>query len=294
MDQCDIEQFTSVHKLIFILGIDALDYELVEKLNLNNLKQLEHSKIVVPINKKVGIPTSPEVWASFLIGEHMPMNFASSSHYINTMKKIIDLFHIGIHNRFRRKVSDFFVKLGFGSSSQFGRLNKKTFLDITRSKKINAPYYNFENKTFRVSSLFGCGKLSLDQTVEKIKSLYEYRKKQILNEIDNIGGEDVIFAFMHTTDLLQHLLFLHITEIERHYIDLDNYVLILKRKFENTLGNVIFIIISDHGFDFDMGTHSKYAFYSSNTHLIPKPEKITDFYGIILDLINKHNGLSLS
>lgn len=276
-----------MYKLIFILGIDALDYELVEKLDLNNLKQLEYGKIIVPINEKIGVPSSPEVWASFLIGEYMKMKFVPSSHYINAMKKIFGFFHIDLDNRFRRKVSDFFGKLGFTSPARLGNLNRETFLDITKSKEINAPYYSFDHKTLDISYLFGERKLSLAQTVEKIKTLYKYRKKYIINEIDNIRCEDVIFSFIHTIDILQHLLFLHLSEIEQNYIDLDNYVLILKRKLENSFEDVIFIIISDHGFDFDRGIHSNYAFYSSNTNLIPKPEKITDFYEIIFGIVNK-------
>ena len=116
-----------MHKLIFILGIDALDYELVDKLNLNNLKQLQYGKTIVPINEKIGIPSSPEVWSSFLIGEPTPTSFVKSSHYINVMRKILGVFHIDSDNRFRKKVNEFLTKFGFGSFSTFGRLNKKTF-----------------------------------------------------------------------------------------------------------------------------------------------------------------------
>ncbi len=66
------------YKLIFILAIDALDYELVKKLNLKNLKQLEYNKIEVPINEKLGVPISADVWASFLIGKNISVNLQIS------------------------------------------------------------------------------------------------------------------------------------------------------------------------------------------------------------------------
>ncbi len=275
--------------LIFILGIDALDYELVEKLNLNNLKQIEYGKVIVPINEKIGIPSSPEVWASFLIGENILIKFESSSYFINMITKILGIFNIDSDEEFFKKIRGFFVRFGFSSYSRFGYLTRKTFLDITKSKKINTPYYNFDNKTFKLSALFGNNKISLKKAVKEIKLLYESRKKQIFRELDNIGDEDVVFAFMHTADMLQHCSFIRFSEIEQHYIDLDNYVPILKNRLEDSFDEVIFIIVSDHGFDFDKGTHSMRGFYSSNTHLIPKPEKITDFYEIILELVKNAN-----
>jgi len=66
--------------------------------------------------------------------------------------------------------------------------------------------------------------------------------------------------------------------IRRFYIDLDNYVSVLKRSIETSL----FLIVSDHGFDLKAKSHSRYGFYSSNIHLESKPKDITDFYHLIL------------
>lgn len=279
--------------MIFILGIDALEYELVDKLNLNNLKQLEYSKIIVPLNGEIGLPSSPEVWASFLVGEHMPMNFVSSSPFTATIIKVIEFFHIDLDKGLAKKIKNIFTKLyDFSAPSRFGCLKEKTFLDITNSKEINVPYYSFDHKTFQTAYLFGYNKISLAKAVKETKVIYENRKIQIISLINEINDYDLVFAFMHTTDILQHFSYLHFSEIKKHYIDLDHYISILKRKLETSFEDVIFIIVSDHGFDFDKGTHSMKGFYSSNIHLIPKPEKITDFYGIILDLINESKGLS--
>ena len=274
-----------MHKLIFILGIDALDYELVEKLSLKNLKQIEYSKIVVPIHKELEYPSSPEVWASFLTGESISKSFENSSIFINIILNVLGFFNINTYSGVGKKVKNLVKKLGFNAPIKFGSLNQKTFLDITNSKKINVPYYSFDHKTFDISYLFGKGELSLEQTVKEIKLIYESRKKQIFSEVDNIREEDIVFAFMHTADVLQHCAYLRVSEIELHYIDLNSYVSSLKRKLADSFGEVIFIIVSDHGFDLDKGTHSMKGFYSSNNHLIPKPEKITDFYGILLKII---------
>ncbi len=276
--------------MIFILGIDALDYELVDKLNLDSLKQLEYSKTVVPIHKKFGIPLSPEVWASFLTGKYTPKHFEKPQNFKRFLFKLNRSLKIDFSKGILEKIKLQYYKY-FTVSNRFGKLNKKTFLDITQSMEINVPFYSFDNKTFDIGHLFGKGELSLEKTVKGIKLIYESRKKQIFNELDNSGNEDVVFAFMHTADMLSHYAFLRRSEIELHYIDLNNYVSALKLKLADFFDEVIFIIVSDHGFDFDKGTHSMKGFYSSNTHLIPKPENITDFYGIILELVNKNKEL---
>lgn len=282
-----------MHKLIFILGIDALDYKMVVKLNLNNLKQREYGKVIVPINKELGIPLSPEVWASFLTGIYFPKDFKKPHHFTRYLIKLNRYLKINFSKEFLKRFKFVYRKL-FTVSNKFGNLNKRTFLDITQSMEINVPFYSFDNKTFDIGYLFGTGELTLKQTIKEIDAIYEMRKSQIINEIDNINKSGIVFAYMHSIDILQHLLSFHITNIQQYYIDIDNYVLFLKKRLEDSFGEIIFIIVSDHGFDFNIGGHSKYAFYSSNTYLIPKPKKITDFYEIISNFVNKYNGLSNS
>ena len=268
--------------MIFILGVDALEYDLVQKWNLKNLKQLQYDQINVPINKKIGVPLSPEVWASFLAGKHVYMEFTTT-----LSKKLIfrflDVLNIDLKKGIGKQVHVLGRKLGLRETRRIGDLKEKTFLDLTNSKEINAPYYSFDHATFGWTRLFGEGKLSLKQTVQEIKTIYGNRKKQILNESEKIENADVVFAFMHTTDLFQHLLYNHISEIKKIYRDFDHYVAVLKTKVKEKFDQPIFLIISDHGFDFQAGTHSKHAFYSCNIRLMPKPKEITDFFGIIMN-----------
>jgi len=278
--------------LIFILGIDALDYELVEKLNLNNLKQLEHDKIVVPINKEKGIPLSPEVWASFLTGRDISIDFKKQP-MRDLLVKTNNFLNIDFSKGFLKRIKYFYIE-NFVSARRFGDLKQKTFLDITKSYEINVPFYSFDNKTFNIAFTLGLEKLSLNQSINELQAVYEKRKRQISNEINYIKNSDVVFSFIHTLDMLQHLSYLRFSEIKKQYLDLDNYVSILKNKLEDSFVEITFIIVSDHGFDINIGNHSNYAFYSSNTHLKPKPKRITDFYEIILELIEKNNGLSRS
>ena len=272
--------------MIYVLCVDALDYELVQKLNLKNLKQLEYNKIEVPINEIICLPMSADVWASFLIGKNISIDLKSSSNLINIILKLLYAFNIKLLDDVGNKIKKVFKKIGISAPARFKGLNQKTFIDLTNSKDINFPYYGFDHATFDVGYKYSKEKISIRQLIKEMNNIYEDRKKQFINELNSIENADVVVAYMHVIDYLQHLL-LRVSDIERYYIDLDNYIPILKNKIEESFGEVIFIIVSDHGFDFDKGNHSMMGFYSSNTALNPRPDNIIDFYGIIIELVNK-------
>ena len=65
---------------VLILGIDALEYDLVEEWDLKNLKQKEYGKITVPITKEVGEPATEIIWPCLITGKQ-PKDMG----YINTI-----------------------------------------------------------------------------------------------------------------------------------------------------------------------------------------------------------------
>lgn len=266
---------------IFILGLDGLEYDFVEKWNMVHLAQRDYSKITVPLSEKTGTPTSPEVWASFLTGKHVQMSFDAISpplapllNLLGFMRKYINL-SLGLNRKIRENVP---MKMWKHWHTGFPPLKQKTFLDLTNSKEINAPYYSYDDVAFTVMRNFGDGKLSLRQSIGILKALYGKSKNRILRETESFQDADVVFAYMHFPDILQHLLFVRPSEIKKHYIDLDNYASVLKSRIKDS---TLFIIVSDHGFSFGTKLHSKHAFYSSNVILEPKPKRITDFFQII-------------
>ena len=258
---------------VFILGLDGLEYNFVEKWNLAHLKQLEYGKIKVPIEKDEKIPLTPKVWAAFLTGKPL-----ADMRFVKPLRIEIPLKIL----RFARKHIK--ISLGLGkriaskAPSRFPKLKQKTFLDIVKFKEVNSPYYSYDGKVLDIFHRFYNGKLTLKETINALKKLYELRKKQILHEAINLQDIDGVFAYMHFPDALQHLLFNKSLEIKKLYIDLDSYVSILKSRVKSSL----FLIVSDHGFDLETKNHSKHGFYSSNMPLNPKPKQITDFYNLIV------------
>jgi hypothetical protein len=253
-------------KKIFILGLDGLEYNLVEKWNLIHLKQSEYGKLEVPINLKVGVPISPEVWASFLTGKYISAEFKRP-------------FILKILMFLRRYVN---LSLGLGKKighRKFPKLREKTFLDLTNSKEINVPYYSYDHAVFKIYLAFYRNKLSLKETIAKLNSLYEKRKKQILDSLTFLEQVDVLFAYLHFPDALQHFI-PSILRLKEHYIDLDSYVKLLKDLILRK--DLLFIIVSDHGFDVKVKNHSTYGFWSLNRQINFKPKNVTNFYHFIL------------
>jgi len=272
---------------IFILGLDGLEHDLVEEWNLIHLKQHEYGKLEVPTNEeRGGHPFTPEVWSAFLVGEEFVTNIEKMCHPLMTIFRML---------RFLRKYIN--ISLGLGNKildmlpvKQWGKLrygipsNRKTFLELTKSKAINAPFYDNDAYAFHIMYLFDTGKLSLEETIDAYQRLYRKRKEFILNETEKIQDEDVIFAFMHFPDMMEHFAYKRPWIIKKHYLDLDSYVSILKSKIEDS---TLFLIVSDHGFNLKEGTHTNYGFYSSSEPLNSKPTRITDFFHLILQTVKK-------
>lgn len=260
---------------IFLLGLDGLDHDLVIEWGLNNLKQKECGKIEVPINEKIGAPTSPEVWASFLTGKRVTKDFVKKFP-LGMVLQIIKIMreHINVS-------MGLWKRIGKIAPSRFPKLTQDTFLDYINSKLINAPYYNYDNKGLDIVYKFGKRRISLKQTINQLDNLYEHRKKQILYEVENFDNFDVCFAYMHFPDLLQHLLFLSPHILKEHYVNLDNFTRLLQLKLDQT---TLLIIVSDHGLNLENGNHSKNGFYSSNFILTKKITRITDFASLTQEL----------
>ena len=268
---------------IFILGLDGLEYNLVKKWDLQNLKQKEYCKISVPITEKRGVPLSPEVWASFLTGKQIlglefvrPGSTGKIMKFLMFLRRHIPL-SLGIGRRVRHK-----------APRTFPQLKLSTFIDKPGVSEINAPYYSYDHTVFSTIQRFGNDEISMQQAVNELLAIYKKRKKQILSEIEiKLKSSNVVFAFANFPDSIQHFLFMRPQSIKKLYIDLDNFVLSLKRIVKDEG----FVIISDHGFDLKKGMHSLYGFYSSNMIINPKPKRITDFYNIILEScpILEHN-----
>ena len=235
---------------LIILGIDALDINMVEKLDLNALKQMQYGELKVPLSSVSGYPRSPSVWATFLSGEVTEIEFTRNKEGFNM---------------FRGRIS-------------------RSFTDMDGVKAINVPYHNHEIET--LAKLVRLRKkIRWPGTIRRIVQVHNSRTEEVLNEVINSDeSHKVIFAFIQTLDTLSHILFLRPKVIHKAYEHMERILACLKE----TLSEDRIIIVSDHGFQYhglNEGYHTHTGFYSGNHVLNPIPTNITDFYGIVNDFL---------
>jgi hypothetical protein len=265
---------------VFVMGLDGLEYNFVEDWNLTNLMQKEHGKVRVPINEKRGIPLTPEVWASFLVGEHINKDF-SESLYLHQSPSFFGNQLVNLL-KFLRGHLPFGIGLEIALfTRRFPKLQEKTFLDLCKSKAVNVPYYNYDNQVWNTTALWSKNKVSLQQGVKVLRRIYAKRKRQMLREIQNVGDAELFFGYMHFPDVMNHYLFIRPSQLRRHYEDLNDFIPALKQH----IADFLFLIVSDHGFNFTTETHSMHGFYSSNIPLNLNKPSITDFHQLITNKI---------
>ena len=166
--------------MIYVLGLDGLEYDFVERWNCKNLKQREYGKVQVPINEEVGLPLSPEVWASFLTGKHICASFKKPVTPLSIIFRFLKFMRrhtslsFGLSKRIRDNIP---MEIHGQYNIGFPTLKDKTFLDLTNSKEIGAPYYSFDNSRFEINQNFAAGKISLKQAIHMLEALYEKKKK---------------------------------------------------------------------------------------------------------------------
>lgn len=265
---------------VFILGLDALEYDFIEDWNLQNLKQTQFGKLRVPINEVVRQPSTPEVWASFLCGKHVkkqPFAVYGRSRWNRKVTALLKAL---------RKLMPFHLHLGLAARLQkkpirFPELGERSFLDHPKIKPINVPYYNFDQRVFDVMFDFARGNLSHDEAIRRFRNLYVERKLKLLLQCTDKKLEEFrgVFTYFYMLDPIQHFYMDRVERMKRFYNNLnDDFVPRLKRNLEKWA----FIIVSDHGYSPETQHHTNYGFYSSNIPLNPKPAEIYDFYHIIL------------
>lgn len=238
-----------------ILGLDGMDFDIAIDLNLDNVLQTQFGRIQVPISKIHGVPASPEVWASFLCGEHVMKKFEGRKRlwlrkYLIKLKKIFPFISLSIG------------KKALGPIDGFPELDKETWIDLPNVKEVNSPYYSYTNEFFDYSKQFNKDE-DLDSFRNKVLALYEKDAENLLLEVKSEVEHpdcDILFAYLHFPDVFSHLWFEDRDDLYAQYKKIDAFV----KQVLDLVGNRHVIIISDHGFDISKGSHSDFGFISSN------------------------------
>ena len=263
---------------VLILGLDSLEYDLVEEYDIKSLKQVEYEKIDLLL-KKHEEPITPLIWGSFITGKNPEEHGIKSFHKWNN-PIINKIASSNLMNFLDRKTSvqfhNILDKLGFKAHppTRFDIKCDTLFDIIPNSIPISVPSFNEDecNKKIR-KMLVKAPKLCTKLEAWKA---FQDRKKRLLEALN--GGWSLLFAHFFVLDTIQHLYFYDSNYIRTVYEEIGDFVGEIKEKIDD---DVRVLIISDHGQK--GGLHTPYGFYSCNRRLNLQKPKITDFFHIVLE-----------
>ena len=271
-------------KKVLVFAIDALDYYLVEKYGLPNLKQKEYGTTQLPVEEGEPI-RSPAMWVSFITGECPEVHGITGrkvfkSHRLTWLRK-----NIGPHLGFIKNKSKIMGKMGVGMTQEDNEhLKVNTIFDfIPNSLYFNIPGYKEPDENFELRERTA---LSLEnrkgyrEIKERMEEIYAKRKEEFLNLLDE-KWELLVYHF-YILDGMQHLFSWDENFIKNLYLRFEELAEIVKTKVSD---ETLIIIVSDHGQS--DGKHTHYGFYSVNKPLNLNDPKLVDFYQIIMDYLEK-------
>jgi len=293
-----------VNKII-ILGIDALEYDLVEQWDLKNLKQEEYGKTILPIYSGEE-PNTRIIWPCFITGK-MPheMGYVTSKVFKPPLQFFINIFlpkikfifnpqkdhptdvitrEKNIKTQFSKKLYKILDKLDLARKPTRKDIKFPTIFDtISKSIHFHIPIYDeylppysnrvieaIENKAYRPIFEMQC----LQEFKERTKEVFEYLTRQ--NEWK------LCMQYFWLLDGIQHVFYNNPKKIAKFYIMFDEFVGKVRQKIDD---DTLLLIVSDHGQK--KGIHTDYGFYSVNKPLGLKNPKLIDFRWIIEDLLKE-------
>jgi len=275
---------------IIVLGIDGLEYDLVEKWRLQNIMQKTHCKLDLSDYKVV---VTPPIWGSMITGkideEIMKMwertteisgNFDSNKN---------------LKQKWWAKIGTAVLPLSFQDwiwskffEKRMGSPIETSTNYVMEKKQINI--FQFFEKPW-TNGIPSYGRAYTDSTEKKLlNKVFQGEKKPYINySIENYQNDktqlfstiekkenDIIFWYVALLDKLGHIYIKNSIPLMNYYMELNGVVGEVKEKCPDSY----IYVISDHGmkpYKGIWGMHSDHAFFSSNTgETIGKPFQLYD------------------
>lgn len=269
---------------VLIIGLDGLEYTLVEKFDLKTLQQVEYGKVDLLL-KNNEEPLTPTIWCNFITGK------TPDVHGVRAIQKwrypllekfyaslrSFDVRHRGLWrgvlfnifdgmNLFQmRGMRDFFTKEDIKCDTIFD--------DIDSTVAISIPSFNEDAINKELRRLVVEGRKS--ELKKRAHEAFIGRKKRFLNALNQKPSLLMVHFFL--LDLIQHIFPYDTEYIKKTYERIDSFIGEVKERL--CANEVFLLVVSDHGLL--EGYHTPYGFYSCNEPLKLKNPKITDFADII-------------
>ena len=284
---------------IIVLGIDGLEFNLVKKWGLENLKQKNYCKLDL---SDYSVIVTPPIWGSMITGQvdkEVMRIWEKSSRIVGFKGEIkqnlvFKLFFKIIYSPYLPLIRKLSTKVitNINSSNPFditaNYVNDKKLINVfqffNNSWTNGIPGYG-KNVSDSIKRDLLNGVISGDKKPFKDYTLKNYEKdKSDLLSIFEKNDIDLIFWYTQLLDNFGHMNISNEVYLLNYYLEINKFV----GKIKSICPNSYIYIISDHGMERakeDWGVHSNHAFFSSNTgELINKP---VELYKLILKYSNK-------
>mgnify|MGYP000064706953 CR=1 FL=1 len=263
---------------ICILAFDGLEYDLVVRWRMKALMQEYYGKYEAPISPTFKKPHTPSAWASFITGK------AIEEHGVDdwwTWGLLLDWLRFRPPLKWIKGKRKLLKKLGIRPKLYKIDDSHPTIFSVV---KPSIPLFipTLTEPTRFHYELSDAVEKGVDAFVRKIWEIHRYRKKEFLKCLDK--DWKLLMVWFDLADLLGHV-FIKKNPIKlfKGYKELNDIANIARSKLANTA----ILIVSDHGMKPQpkgTGDHSSYGFWSLNIEPPFKPEKITDFYKLVIKI----------
>jgi len=280
---------------VVILGFDGLEYNLVERFKLENMKQTQYGKILIPKEcytetvdprgERVYEPYTPFVWSAFLTGRlphEVGINRATLQKWNSSLLQLLRVLSVKLRLHKIRGKGKLLEKFGFKRSSfSWKDYRCPTIFDYAdKPKIINVP---------TISEEWGIkleGK-KFDEIIKAAWRRFYWVKKEALKAIEE--DWDLFMVYTRLLDVIGELCYGKFMTLFKAYTSCNHFVGEVKERLDEK--ETIFLIVSDHGMErFGntlFGKHSNYGFYSLNIKTEWKPRFIIDFFPKIIEWLKK-------
>lgn len=290
-------------KKVIILGIDAIEYDLIEKWDLKNLKQKEYGKTILSLPSGQE-PATEIIWPCFITGkEPNEMGYSSLNIYSKFLKTFIPLISpvidkLFIDTKTKNKIQKiqgilYLHYLFIILLKKIGLIHKPTKDDIKAvtifdNKKIKSIHLHIPvlDKDAFPEYRKDIGKVISEKVhhpIIEIKQKKEFtQRSREVYDIIKKNNWQLFMQYFFVLDGVQHIFYRNPKKIAHFYLMFDEFI----KKVEELIDDeTLLLIVSDHGVK--KGIHTSYGFYSINKKLGLKNPKLIDFREKIEEILVK-------
>lgn len=294
---------------VTILAFDGLEYNLVERFKLKNMKQKRYGKVAIPkvcykeaidpLGNRIYEPWTPFVWSSIVTGK-LPSEIGLTLKNVQKWQSpLIQLFRVlSLKLRLNTRKMTRFIR---GQGMKLERTGfKKGYFNLLEDSKVPTIFHHAKNPmAINVPLVHQKRTLHKDTWRLKLKGkgLSEMTKnawrefwkikKQTLGTIKNEEW-DLLMSYVRFLDTIGELNFSRFTEMFKAYSECNTYAGEVAQLIDD---KTICLIISDHGMErygnTPFGKHSNHGFWSVNVNTKWKPTTILDLYPQIITWLAK-------